>query len=350
MKTPILASLFVGLALAAIPSGFGQTVTSDPAGFVTVSVQANSDAVLAVPLYRTAAFKGVIQSISGNTITVAGTSPGWSTDQFVQSLPGQTNTYGLSLATGVKEGMFAKVTGNTANTVTVQFGTGDDFTGVKSEAVDGAGNGDHIDILPYWTPASLLPSTLPAGVLFFGFNNTPAGLNLASVQVYGHVGGGVWENQDDFSDASHEPLQFGQAYVLRNTSASAQSISFVGSVPMSKHRFRLATLAANTAQDIRFGYLSPIPETLAAAGLAGAGSPAVSGDQILVFNNNQSGFNKSSSQILEYDGTDWTDADTFEVVTNTFQFEPGKGYIFRKFSTGGSPAAAIWSDLQGYLQ
>lgn len=347
MKTPILASLFVGLALAAIPSGFGQTVTSDPAGFVTVSVQANSDAILAVPMYRTAAFKGVIQSISGNTITVAGTSPGWTTDQFVQSLPGQTNTYAVLLATGAKEGMIAKVTANAANTVTVQFDSGDDFTGVNTEAANGAGNGDHIDIMPYWTPLTLFTgATIPQGtqILFFnGGASPPQGVNLSSTGSFGYDSGS-WVDENTFETADHAPLGFGRAVILRNPSASVLSLSMVGSVPMAKHRFLLRTLANNLSQDIFVGYSSPIPEPVGNLSLGFAED-----DQLLVFNNAAAGQNKSASQVLYYTtGDGWVD-DTFTPVGSTFMLQPGQGYIFRKKATA-NPTTVVWQDLQGYLQ
>lgn len=347
MKTPILASLFVGLALAASPSGFGQTVTSDPAGFVTVSVQANSDAVLGVPLYRTAAFKGVIQSISGNTITVAGTSPGWSTNQFVQSLPGQTNTYAVLLATGTKEGMFAKVTANAANTVTVQFDTGDDFTGVKTEAVDGAGNGDHIDVVAYWTLSTLLAS-VPDGTEVYDYFNPltgipSSGINLSPSTLFVFdLTAGFWKDQITEDDVSHTPLRFGSALLLRNNSAGALSLSFVGSVPMASHRLLLRTLAGQLDQDIRIGYLSPIPETLSTLGI-----PASTGDQIFAYDNNAAGKNKSPAKILVYSGTGWVDGITEDPEDN-YQMQPGNGYVFRKFRTA-SPSVAVWQDVQSYL-
>lgn len=352
MKTPKICCLLTAIALAQ-SSLFG--VSTDPVGFVSVSVPANSDAVLAVPLNRAAEFKGVIQSISGNVITVAGT-PAWTANAFA---PGVTanKTYAVQIAGGAKEGMIGRVTANGTNTITVALDSGDDLTNIGTVAApldpDGAGpltaQADQIDIMPYWTPGSLLPTTLGVGVQFFGFTGTPAGTNLAAVQIYSHTGSGVWENGDDFSDASDIPLPFASAFILRNSTSNVQNISFVGTVPMTTHRVRFGTLASNKAQDIRFGYTSPVPTTLAQAGLTGTGSPAASGDQILIFNNSQTGFNKAAAQILEFDGTDWTDGETFEVVTNTFQFTPGFGYLYRKFGTP-APVSVVWQDVQTYLQ
>lgn len=347
MKPYTSASILFSLALlGAGPVHAATTATTDPVGFVSVTVPATSDAVLAVPLNRTPDFKGVIQSIAGNVITVAGTSPGWATSpmKYVQSLPSQPNTYAVLIATGAKEGMTAKITANGANTVTIQLDAGDDLTGVKTEAVDGVGLGDHIDIMPYWTPSTLIPSTAGAGVTILGFTGAPAGINLSSTQIYSHVGGGVWEDGVTTEDATHTPLRFGAGFVLRNTAGSALPITFVGSVPMTKYRRQLSTLAANTDQDITFGYASPIPETLDNVGLGSVPD----GDTILVFNNNATGYNKSASQLLVKDSGVWIDDATQVPVGPTFQLQPGFGYVYRKFRTG-SASTTVWSDLPSYL-
>lgn len=344
MKASSLATLIAGLALSATLPGFGQTtVNSDPVGFVTVSVPASSDAILAVPMYRTAAFKGVIQSISGgNTIEVAGTSPGWTANQFVQSLPTQTNTYAVLLATGTKEGMIAKVTANGGNTVTVQFDAGDDLTGVKTEAVDGAGNGDHIDIIPYWTPSSLFSGLPTSGIEVSFVSLADVGVNLAPSTIF-ELAGANWLDQNTAENVNHAPLGFGYAFVLRNSTASPVSISIVGSVPMTKHRGYLKTLAANIPQDNRVGYLSPIPEVIGNVGLG-----TTAGDELHVYDNTATGFNKAPVQILEFTGSLWLDQNTAANVTTTFLLQPGQGYLLRRVGTP-TPSAYVWSDLPSYL-
>lgn len=350
MKINTCAAL-LSLALASAGSIFGQgtTATTDPVGFVSVTVPAASDAILGVPLNRTADFKGVIQSIAGNVITVAGTSPAWSTSPQRYVFPGipatQNNTYAVLIATGTKEGMIARVTANGANTVTIQLDAGDDLSGVKTEAIDGVGLGDHIDIMPYWTPSSLIPSTAAGGTQILGFVGAVAGVNLSSAQIYVHAGGGVWEDGITSDDATHAPLRFGSGFVLRNTSGSALPVSMVGSVPMTKYRRQLSTLAANTPQDITFGYASPVPETLDNVGLGSAPD----GDQILGFNNAATGFNKAATQLLIRDGGVWTDQITGDPVGATFQLQPGFGYIYRKGGTA-SPSTTVWTDLPTYLQ
>ena len=69
------------------------TVATDPVGYTTTTLQANSDTLVSIPLTRPAAYTGAIASISGNTITLSGT-PGFTASQFVYASNGvQPNTY-----------------------------------------------------------------------------------------------------------------------------------------------------------------------------------------------------------------------------------------------------------------
>jgi len=341
MKTKACATL-LSLALVGAGSLFAvTTATTDPVGFVSVTVPATSDAVLAVPLNRTAEFKGVIQSISGTTITVAGTSPAWTSNQFVQNLPSQTKTYAVLFATGAKEGMTALVTGNGSNSLTIQLSAGDDLSGVLTEAANGAGTGDHIDVVPYWTPAALLTTAPPTDTQIMLFSGTVAGINIATSKSYTYDAG--WYDDDTFANADNLALKFGQGFVLRNKAATPMTISMVGSVPMTKSRNLIRTLASNTVQDVVITIGSPIPEKIGNFGV-GFGD----GDEIQVYNNATSGYNKAPSKIYFYDTGAWYDGDTFANVTTTLDLQPGFGYLFRLHATP-SPATFTQSTLPSYL-
>jgi len=345
MKSNSIKAFAFSIAVLGAANGFGQTqAVTDPVGFVSVTVPANSDAVLAVPMNRASVYKGVINSISGTTITVAGISPAWGNNQFVQALPTQINTYAVQFASGVKEGMIGKVTGNTANTFTISLESGDDLTGVKSETVDGAGLGDHIDIMPYWTPLSVLGSTVPVNTQILNFDLVGAGVNNAATGSYGFDGAN-WVNEDSFDFADHTPLYFGKAFILRNNNGSPLTASIVGAVPMSKHRILLRTLVGGGVdQDVRIGFSSPVPQTVGSIGLGFSED-----DQLLVFNNASTGKNKAPSQTLFYTVADgWVD-DGFTPVGTTFMIQPGQGYVFRKKGTA-SPTTIVWTSLQSYLQ
>lgn len=346
------------LVLASAGSGTAQTVSTDPVGFVSVTVKANSDATIAVPLNRTAAFKGVIQSISGSTITVAGT-PNWAANQFVQSIGTQNETYAVQLATGTKEGLTAKVTQNGTNTLTLQLTGGDDLSGVKSELADGAGNGDQLDVMPFWTPSSLFSTVPPVGFVISGFSAATPGVNSGSTEIYAHAGSNVWEDGITSDDATYTTLNFGSALVVRNNSGSDYTLSMVGAVPMSAQRIRISTKAGNTPQDNAIGYMSPIPEALSTIGDPSVqvgnqspnalGFPAQVGDSIVGFDNSQSGINKGASEIYTWNGSAWEDDILGGEIDYTVKLKPGFGYVYRKAATP-SPVSVVWTHVQSYLQ
>jgi uncharacterized protein (TIGR02597 family) len=352
MKANKLALFSFGLSLLSAGAANGQTATTDPVGFVTVNVKANSDATIAVPLNRSALFKGVIQSISGTTITVAGTSPAWQTSpmQFVQSIPTQVSTYAVKLATGAKEGMIGKITANGTNTITIQLDAGDDLSGVKTEAVDGVGLGDHIDILAYWTPASLLSVVPPVGFSIAGFENPGAGINFGSSELYAHAGSNSWEDGINGGDSTHSPLRFGAALIARNSSGADYSATFVGAVPMTTSRIRISTLASNTAQDQYIGYMAPVPEPIATPTNPNAlGFPVQTGDSIQGFDNSISGFNQGSAEYYVWNGAAWEDGiNGGEIHTTAVTLKPGFGYIFQKAPTP-TPTSVVWVRVPGYL-
>ena len=328
-------SLLLPLALAmALPGAlYAQTpVYTAPVGFVSVTVPAASDAILAVPLNRASEFQGVIASIAANEITITGT-PGWTANQFAP-LVTSGKTYAIQIASGASEGLTAKITANTATSVTVQLDTGDSLTGVT--------NGDSLDIVPYWTPSSLFSTALPSGSRMLLYSGTVPGTNIAPSTTL-QYNGTNWLNIQTLVNSNNSALKFGDAFVLRNSAATPTTVSMVGTVPMSSHRLLIRTLAANTAQDIRIGYMSPVPETLGQVGLGFA-----SGDRLLAFNNAATGINKSPSTTLQFNGTNWLNIQTLQIVTNTYTLQPGNGYVYRRAATA-NPVTTAWNDLQSYL-
>lgn len=318
------------------------TVSTDPVGFVNVTVPAQSDAVLAVPLHRAAAFKGKIQAISGNTITVAGT-PDWIANQFVQSLPSQTDTFSVLIANGVKEGLIARVISNTANQVTIEVPTGDDLTGVKTNAVDGAGEGDEVDVMPYWTAASLFPAGLANLTELFAFDNSTPGRNVSPSVLLQFYAGYGWFETVSYTEQSHRPLLFGTAFILRNNAAAPLATSVVGLVPMSKHRYTLRTLAANLGQDQSIGFSSPVPEKLSEVNLG-----AQNFDELFLYNNSAIGKNKAPTQLLIHHSGRWYESITFTDVTDQITLQPGGGMIYR-LAASAQPTQFVWQQLQSYL-
>lgn len=298
-----------------------------PAGFLRVFVPAQSDAVLSIPMLRQPVFEGKISAISGNKVTLSSTP----------TIPAGT-ACALLLTSGAKEGMFAKITAQSGAILTVAFNAGDNLTGVAVGT-----NGATVQVIPYWTPASLVKSTAPGGIQILGIDNAGAGINLSFNRTWTHQGGGVWKNGAG-TNVSHAVLPFNSAFALRNTSAAQLTVTMTGNVPTRKSRVNLATVASNTPQDILVGYGSPVPETLGNVGLGAMSN----GDQILGFNNAATGYNKSASDLLIMDGGVWKDQITGQAVGSTFKLKPGHGYIYRKAATS-TPTQSVWTGLPMYL-
>ncbi len=93
-KAPITVTRPVGSVLP-ITSDTPNSTTSaatDPVGFTTSSLPANSDSLISIPLTRPAVFSGAISSISTNTITVS-SAANFTASQFVYAQGTQSNTY-----------------------------------------------------------------------------------------------------------------------------------------------------------------------------------------------------------------------------------------------------------------
>lgn len=335
MKKLHLLTLGVLVALSTVQ---GQTtVSTDPVGFVSVSVPTQSDVALGAPLHRPSEFQGVVQSISGNVLVVAG-APGWSANQFVYVQNVQPKTYYVRIDSGAKEGMVAQITQNDSTSVTVTAPAGEDLTGILTNAADGTG--DFISIAPYWTLSSLVAGAV-AGTQVLVLPSNVAGINL-SPTTYTFNGTNWLRGATVSNDDVIAPYQ--GVTVRNNSTTTVLSLTMTGSVPMSAHRLRLATLAANTRQDTRIFYNSPIPEVI---GSVFNSSALMAGDQFLYTDNSASGKNKPSTTLV-WNGTNWLQGAT--VVTGTFTLQPGQSYVFRKNQTGATPSGLVWSDIPPYLQ
>lgn len=129
----LVLSVVAVWSLLRAPFSGGQSVTTEPVGFMTDSLLGNSDTFISLPLIRPPAFVGGIQSAGGTTITVPG-GP-WTANQFVYAPGTQPNHYyaliGPATATNPKEGHTYAIAANGPNTLTVQAAPGDDLLNIR---------------------------------------------------------------------------------------------------------------------------------------------------------------------------------------------------------------------------
>ena len=375
MKKLQLSLILFSLLGAAVAQA---QVTTTPVGFNTVTALDNSDTRFSAPLQRPAAFQGLVQSVTGNVITVQGL-PGWTLNQFVYVSGTQSNTYYASFLTGNKVGMFYTVTANDADSGTANVTTftvdpaGDTLTGAS-----GIVGGDSFSIIPYWTLNTLFPtgqgitpatSVTGAGSLtqILVISASSVGTNLAPTSTFYYypgngsnfaagwrqVGGGFNNLKDDSILPPESPI-----IIRQNSVGAAASIVVSGSVPTSSRAYVIGTLQSNTAQDNWVSIEMPVPLTLAQSNLSQSAAFAsatsvtgAGGDQLLVFDDTVAAINKApTSTYYYYPGNGSNFAAGWRMVgggfnnlfDNTTVFQPGSGYIIRK-QASITASTSVWN-------
>ena len=334
MKTYLPYSLILAAAASGMASG-AETAYTTPVGYVSLgdtttgqpAVKAKTDVLVSIPMDRSATFRGVSSSIVGNTINFLSPAFGSFT----------ATPYVFKIESGTKSGLIALISSNTASSVTVILPSGESLAGVTGA--------DQISIRPAWTLQSALGATLPAGTQVLAYSGSAAGINLGADLIY-EFDGTNWLDGFTFGIADNVVLFPGESFIVRNNSTSPiASLVLTGEVPMSRSRNIVSNLALGTGQDNFITYISPVAEAIGASSLGLISTP---GDQVFEFDNGLAGINKSASSIVEWDGTNWLDGFTFNIVDTTFKFQSGKGYIVRRAATapGGD---TTWSDQTTYF-
>ncbi len=325
----LAAAAACGLASAAetaytTPVGYvslGDTTPSEPA------VKGNTDVLVSIPLERPAVFQGVSSSISGSTFNFTGTSLGDLT----------TTPHVVKIQSGAKSGLTGLITANTATSVTISVPSGETLTGVLST--------DSISIRPAWTLASVFGTGLPAGTQILAFSGSSPGINLGADLLY-EFDGSDWLDGFTFDVANSVVLYPGESLFVRNNGATPiASMVVSGEVPSTNSRVVVSNLAPGTGQDNFVTIVSAVGEKIGESSL---GAIASAGDQVFEYDNSAAGINKSASYLVEWDGANWLDGFTFDIVDTTFSLQAGKGYIVRR-AAGAPGGDVVWSDQPSYV-
>ena len=326
--------------------GAQTTVTTDPVGFTKITCLGNSDTIVSLPLTRPAEFVGTIQSVSGNVITITG-STAWTPNQFVYVSGTQPKTYYALIGSGTtanpKEGAIYTITANGANTLTLNL-NGDSISAVPA--------GTSVSVIPYWTLNTVFPAS-DAGVSFtpstsiFSLQTAillpdtmSAGINLAPTKTYFFYNN-AWRQfgQDASVDHGDDVLPPHSSFTIRNNGATSTTLACLGGVMMKKVMAPLAT-QTSTQQDNFTSIIRPIDVSLNNLGLISSGAFTAStsifnlADELLVFDNTQTGINKSPSVTYFYYNGAWRKfGQDVTVDFGTDTIPAGSGFIIRKAST-----------------
>jgi uncharacterized protein (TIGR02597 family) len=358
-----------------------QSITTDPVGFTTTTLLANSDTMISIPFTRPPEFTGVVESIAGNVIRVAGTT-GWATNQFVYAVGTQPKTYfvliGAGSAANPKEGHSYFITANGSNTLIVDTST---------DPLDGIAPDTRVIVIPYWTPAALFPpgdanisftptvSTSSYKTQILVPNNSVAGTNLPVTKYFfsnnvdgtpNNVGWRVVGSSQ--TDRGDDPLPLNGYLVVRNLNGSPTlSVKGIGVVLTKKLATPLRTLPGEF-QDNAVSMTRPIDVTVDQTGLSPSdGSFVVTPppsedpeeklsltDQLLLFDNSVAGFDKSPSAIYYYGQGSGRQRPGWKLLGDTVGgyrggdvIPAGSAMVLRKANTADG-AAVFWTNPPTY--
>ncbi len=310
----------VGTAAAATVS-LGDTTPGQPA------IKAHTDVAISIPLDNPASYSGTVASISGSQLAISGT-PGFTAGQYATA----GSPFIVKFENGARSGLQALITSNTANTLTISIPAGDNLSGAV---------GSSITIRPAWTLARLMGTSMPDGTQVLGFSGTNPAINLSPDEVYEFAEGNWWD-VITFDTADAHVLYTGKAYIVRNnTSTPINSFVVSGEVPTSASRVILSKKLSNRAQDNWISYVSPVDKPIGSSGL---GAIANVDDEVLAFDNNFPGVNKSASRIVIWDGQHWLDAFSCEDVSQTFMLNGARAYVIRR-DASAPIGNTIWSNV-----
>lgn len=318
VRIKLIRNLWILACFAVLPSGLAwadiKSARSDPVGFFSLEFSANSDGLLSSAFHRGPAYVGkVLSIINSNTITL-------DRGNFTEAQFADTH-YAL-FVDGDREGLWAPIVANRKNRLELTF-VNEDLGDTEGDRVMA---GDSVSIIPFWTPATLLPESVASEATeLLVFSRNMPGTNLSAAAVYRYVSGKGWYHEVEV--ANNLPIYPDESVVLRNKEDAPLSLTQFGKVPLSAFRTVLAPVMENVDQDLRL--TTGLPVSVALRDLIDPGSDGV-GDQILIFDHEQGGVNREAKVTATYvEGEGWKDGDT---DVNDHIFERGRGFIYRKTS------------------
>jgi len=275
----------------ALPAFVRAQVATNPVGFSSITVNANTIKALALPFNKPPDFGSAVSTVSSNTIQT--TNAGWTVNAFGPFTGTPANAHVVRMTTGTAVGKQFRIASNTADTLTLVNGS--DLTGVAA--------GDQYQIFA----AETLQSLFGANGQNNGQNVNTSGdpsvadnvlLRSGSTWTTYYNDGTQWLKQGPGTPSNTVAIPPEQGFVFVHRAGSAYTFTALGVVPITDLK---TDFAPNTISS--FGNRFPVDTTLAGLGLdqlAGWNKntdPAVA-DNVLI----RIG---SSWSTFYHDGTQW---------------------------------------------
>jgi len=254
------------------------------------------------------------------------------------------------IRTGSDEGDIYTITGNTADSVTLDLQGG---------SLAGLNAGDLVAIIPYWTLGTVFPGgqgvhpSVSAGnrsteVLFPDLGGT--GVNLTTARSYYFLNG-AWRQVGQGNLNKNDDVVAPDMFVwVRHNVPTGTELVARGSVLSSGIRLGVR-LNSGIKQDNLIALPRPGPVSLSQSGLieSGAFRPSISAgnrlDELFIFDNTTLGKNKSAAATYYYLNGGWRKVGSGNTdVGGDIVFQPGTGVILRS----GAGASGVWTNNANY--
>lgn len=353
-----------------------QVVRSAPLGFNKITCLVNSDTIVGVPFRR----EGSIQTRTTGAPLDVGGQP----DQKEIPLgslaltPGALTQHYLLFASGTRDGRWYDIVANSETSVTIDL---------NGDNVDTVALGDSAVIAEYWTLNTLFPPAAattswteePAGsgnwvpnghaivaslgtrafqrrteLLFPDFSGS--GINRSSSVTY-YIFNNTWQQLNgDGSDMGNVILYPDYRATIRHPASVSfpTEYSSSGEVLISSFSIPLHT-QVDGPRDTYIALPRPVDLTLSALNLWESGAFVQSlgtrafqrRDELLVFDNNTSVINKSSSATYFHDGTNWLAVGDNVTNRDNDVIPAGAGFVIRKYQTTAGETV-FWNNTAPY--
>lgn len=352
-SNPKLTCLFFAVAAIAM-SGNPVCFADGVSGFVRIPCEAGdewTDTVLSAPLRENASLCASVDTVSASSgeadIAVAGAS--FSVDQFVVGQP-----HFLRFTSGGEEGRAFEVTGNTADTVTIDTG---------NETLSSVASADLFKLIPYWTLETLFPAwqgtihesagVLPVqrGTEILFFDTTSEGINLSPDRVYFRTSEGWKQAGQGYPDAGEIPIEPGAVFVVRHPPGVSDTV-FISYSFVEKEGVGVGVKSVlGSPQDSVVALERPIPVILSNLDLEGvfeespSNADADRADQLLVFDRESGTINSLPNRTYFLTASGWReDTGNNTAAADNSIIPEGSVLVIRK-APGTSTATQVWLNL-----
>jgi uncharacterized protein (TIGR02597 family) len=287
-----LRFLLPTIVLLAVPAAQAQeaTATTDPVGYVTLSIQGKADAgaanrnnFVSLNMQRPPAFQGTISSValdgSGRSVlTITGAS--FTANQFNGT--GNAHYVRLTAGAGGNTGLVSEVVGTSGDTITLTDNVNDAIShGITSFVVT-----------PYWT----LSTAFPLGAGLTGGTSATAADTVtiippsgASLTYFYNTSVNQWRRGT--SDSSHVAIPPGSGMQIVRKQVGSVDIVLAGNVPLGPIEGIVGAAAASSRNSFLANPFPLASKTLAQSGLytgdastgVVGGTSATAADTVTIF-------------------------------------------------------------------